>query len=94
MKDIIKRLLDLGHAYVAEDGKHVFFAVASDKNYGLLAGRKTEDMIAGARVSVKDIKEVFVVSGKPESIQRIQTALASKGLDIPVKTVGTKGFEK
>jgi hypothetical protein len=45
-------------------------------------------------VSVKDIKEVYVVSGKPESIQRIQTALAGKGLDIPVKTVGTKGFEK
>jgi cysteinyl-tRNA synthetase len=56
MIDIIKRLLDLGHAYVAEDGKHVFFAVVSDKNYGLLAGRKTEDMIAGARVSVQDIK--------------------------------------
>ena len=45
-------------------------------------------------VSLKDIKEVYIVSGKPESIQRIQTALAGKGLDIPVKTVGTKGFEK
>jgi hypothetical protein len=38
-------------------------------------------------VSVKDIKEVYIVGGKPESIVRIQTALGAKGLDIPVKTV-------
>ena len=38
-------------------------------------------------VSVKDIKEVFIVGGKPESVMRIQTALSAKGLDIPVKTV-------
>ena len=38
-------------------------------------------------VSLKDIKEVYIVGGKPESIVRIQTALAGKGVDIPVKTV-------
>jgi hypothetical protein len=38
-------------------------------------------------VSVKDIKEIYIVGGKPESIVRIQTALAGKGLDIPVMTV-------
>lgn len=45
-------------------------------------------------VSVKDIKEVYVLRGKPETIMSIQTALAEKGLDIPVKTLNPLGFDK
>jgi len=53
---------------------------------GLQRGGYIEAQIRGG-VSVKDIKEVYIVGGKPESIVRIQTALGAKGLDIPVKTV-------
>ena len=50
-----ERLIDAGHAYVAEG--HVLFDVASFPDYGRLSGRSTEDMIVGARVEVAPYKE-------------------------------------
>jgi cysteinyl-tRNA synthetase len=50
----IERLLETGHAYVAE--AHVLFDVASFEPYGRLSGRATEDMLAGARVEVAPYK--------------------------------------
>jgi len=51
---MVQRLIDSGHAYVA-DG-HVLFSVESFPEYGALSGRDVTDMIAGARVEVVDFK--------------------------------------
>jgi cysteinyl-tRNA synthetase len=52
---LIQRLLDRGHAYVAEG--HVLFAVKSFADYGQLAKRRLEEMVAGARVEVAPYKQ-------------------------------------
>jgi cysteinyl-tRNA synthetase len=54
MRDIIERLIANGNAYVAEG--HVLFAVATDRNYGKLARRSLDEMVAGARVDVAPYK--------------------------------------
>ena len=51
---MIQRLIDSGHAYVAEG--HVLFAVASFTGYGKLSRRDPDDMLAGARVEVAPYK--------------------------------------
>ncbi|MDO4581642.1 MAG: cysteine--tRNA ligase [Bacillota bacterium] len=51
---LIQRIIDNGHAYAA-DGD-VYFDVRSLKSYGELSGRDIDDMRAGARVEVGDIK--------------------------------------
>ena len=52
---MIERLLAKGHAYQAEG--HVLFDVPSMPEYGQLARRSQEDMIAGARVEVAPYKK-------------------------------------
>src|SRR6202043_2738307 len=54
MKILIERLVASGHAYVAED--HVLFAVATMPDYGKLARRPLDEMMAGARVEVAPYK--------------------------------------
>src|SRR5690349_2402329 len=54
MKALIERLVKGGHAYVAED--HVLFSVPSMPDYGKLARRSLDEMIAGARVEVAPYK--------------------------------------
>jgi len=54
MMAMIEKLIDKGHAYVAED--HVLFSVATMPHYGGLSGRSMEDMIAGARVEIAPYK--------------------------------------
>ncbi|MBV9219366.1 MAG: cysteine--tRNA ligase [Methylobacteriaceae bacterium] len=54
MKAIIERLVARQCAYVAED--HVLFAVGSMPDYGALARRSLDEMIAGARVEVAPYK--------------------------------------
>lgn len=54
MIEIMERLIDRGHAYVAED--HVLFDVPSMPAYGRLANRSTDEMIAGARIEVAPYK--------------------------------------
>ncbi|MCC8933705.1 cysteine--tRNA ligase [Rhizobium sp. 'Codium 1'] len=55
---IIQRLLDMGHAYVAQgsEGHEVLFSTASMADYGMLSKRKLEDQQAGARVAVENHK--------------------------------------
>ncbi len=55
---IIQRLLDMGHAYVAQgsEGHEVLFSTASMADYGMLSKRKLEDQQAGARVAVESHK--------------------------------------
>jgi cysteinyl-tRNA synthetase len=51
---LIERLIERGHAYVAEG--HVLFSVASFPEYGRLSGRSPEELLAGARVDVAPYK--------------------------------------
>jgi cysteinyl-tRNA synthetase len=54
MKALIERLVAEGHAYVAEE--HVLFSVPSMPDYGRLARRSLDELIAGARVEVAPYK--------------------------------------
>jgi cysteinyl-tRNA synthetase len=54
MRTLIEMLIERGHAYVAED--HVLFDVSSMPDYGTLAHRDLDEMIAGARVEVAPYK--------------------------------------
>ena len=49
--DIVQRLLDNGHAYVAPNGD-VYFRTKSDPTYGKLCHQPMEELQAGARISV------------------------------------------
>ena len=55
MIEMTRKLVETGHAYVAEE--HVLFDVTSMPDYGLLSHRKLEDMQAGARVEVAAYKK-------------------------------------
>jgi cysteinyl-tRNA synthetase len=54
MKTLIERLIASGNAYVAEE--HVLFSVPSMPDYGRLARRSLDEMMAGARVEVAPYK--------------------------------------
>jgi len=54
MRTLIERLVASGNAYVAEE--HVLFSVPSMPDYGKLARRSTDEMMAGARVDVAPYK--------------------------------------
>lgn len=54
MCTIIEKLIANKNAYVEQD--HVLFAVATDPNYGKLARRSLDEMLAGARVDVAPYK--------------------------------------
>jgi len=54
MRTLIERLVKSGNAYVEAD--HVLFSVASMPDYGRLARRSLDEMIAGARVEVAPYK--------------------------------------
>lgn len=55
MIDMIKRLIEKGHAYHAENGD-VFYSVSSFKTYGNLSGKTLDDLRAGERVEVDNFK--------------------------------------
>ena len=59
MVEMIRSLIDKGHAYVAagDEGREVLFDVRSMPDYGRLSNRRPEDQQAGARVGVKDHKK-------------------------------------
>ena len=52
---MIAGLIERGFAY--ESGGDVYFRVDKDKEYGKLSGRKLEDMQAGARIEIGELKE-------------------------------------
>jgi cysteinyl-tRNA synthetase len=54
MRALIERLVAAGNAYVAQD--HVLFSVPSMPDYGKLARRSLDEMIAGARIEVAPYK--------------------------------------
>ncbi|MGG4606810.1 cysteine--tRNA ligase [Providencia sp. Me31A] len=52
---LTQSLIERGHAYVADNGD-VMFEVKTDPNYGLLSRQDLEQLQAGARVEVADVK--------------------------------------
>ena len=54
--DIGERLIENGHAYVAENGD-VYFRTKSFPEYGKLCHQPMEELQAGARISVGEVKE-------------------------------------
>ncbi len=52
---MVQRLIDKGHAYVADNGD-VYYSVSSFDGYGKLSGKSIEDLRAGARVEVEEQK--------------------------------------
>jgi len=70
MVAMIGVLIERGHAYVAEG--HVLFNVPSMPDYGELARRSLDDMIAGARVEVAPYKKhaADFVLWKPSSAEQ------------------------
>jgi cysteinyl-tRNA synthetase len=58
---MIEELIATGHAYAAassnEEGGHVLFDVSSKADYGKLARRSLDEMLAGARVEVAPYKK-------------------------------------
>ncbi|MBI0583139.1 MAG: cysteine--tRNA ligase [Methanomassiliicoccus sp.] len=52
---MIQKIIDHGYGYRSEDGS-VYFSVDKVKEYGRLTGQKLEDMQAGARVEVNELK--------------------------------------
>ncbi|KAF0109062.1 MAG: cysteinyl-tRNA synthetase [Anaerolineaceae bacterium] len=53
---MIRGLIEKGYAYPAPNGD-VYFRVTKDADYGKLSGRRIEDMQAGARIEVEELKE-------------------------------------
>ncbi len=52
---MVQKLIDNGHAYLAENGD-VYYDVKSFPGYGKLSGKSIDDLQSGARVEVGDIK--------------------------------------
>ncbi len=52
---MIQRLMERGHAYQAENGD-VYYAVASFEGYGRLSGKKPDELRAGSRVDIEEMK--------------------------------------
>lgn len=53
--NLVKKLVDSGHAY--ESNGDVYFRTASFSDYGKLSGQPMEELQAGARIDVNDQKE-------------------------------------
>ncbi|HEY4434182.1 MAG TPA: cysteine--tRNA ligase [Candidatus Cybelea sp.] len=55
IQQMIRELIERGHAYVARDG--IYYRVATFANYGKLSNRNVADLEAGARIEVDEHKE-------------------------------------
>jgi cysteinyl-tRNA synthetase len=53
--DMVKRIEAAGYAYATKDGS-VYFSMDKVNEYGRLSGMKIEELLAGARISVDEIK--------------------------------------
>ncbi|WFE68423.1 cysteine--tRNA ligase [Thiomicrospira sp. R3] len=56
IQQLVKTLIDKGHAYAADNGD-VYFKVKSFDSYGRLSGKKQDELEAGARVEVNPHKQ-------------------------------------
>lgn len=53
----VQQLLDRDHAYIPEGTGEVYYDISSFPEYGKLSGKVTEDLEAGARVEVNQVKK-------------------------------------
>ncbi len=53
----VQQLLDRGHAYIPEGSGEVYYDISSFPEYGELSGKVTEDLEAGARVEINQLKK-------------------------------------
>jgi cysteinyl-tRNA synthetase len=53
--DLVGRIIDKGYAYAS--GGDVFFSVKKFKEYGKLSRRDPDDMLAGTRIDINELKE-------------------------------------
>jgi len=72
--EIVKTLLEKGYAYETNEGD-VYFSVEELEDYGKLSGRNIEDLVAGARVEVREEKRhpadfALWIQAEPEHILR------------------------
>lgn len=56
MLDMISKLIESGHAYLAKNGD-VFYSVRNFSNYGKLSGKGLDDLRAGERVEIDSFKQ-------------------------------------
>ena len=56
IRDMVQTLIEKKYAYAASNGD-VYYRVEKFDGYGKLTNRKLEDMRAGARVDINDVKE-------------------------------------
>lgn len=54
--EIVSTLIEKGHAYAAENGD-VYYRVTSFDGYGKLSNKNIDELLAGARIDVDEIKE-------------------------------------
>lgn len=54
--EIVNTLIEKNHAYLAANGD-VYYRVASFKEYGKLSNKNVDELLAGARIEVDEIKE-------------------------------------
>jgi len=54
--DLVSTLIEKGHAYAATNGD-VYYRVASFVGYGKLSDKNVDELLAGARIDVGDVKE-------------------------------------
>jgi len=98
MIEMIQKLLDNGHAYIAEG--HVLFSVESYPNYGFLSRQKMDDIISGARIEIAKFKRNpadFVlwkpfVQGEEEFSFDSPWGLGRPGWHIECSAMSTKFF--
>ena len=55
IQEMIRELIESGHAYVVEDG--IYYRVSSFPRYGQLSNRNIDELEAGARIEVGEFKE-------------------------------------
>ncbi|MGA8535725.1 MAG: cysteine--tRNA ligase [Candidatus Tumulicola sp.] len=55
IEQMIRELVDAGHAYVSKDG--IYYRVASFPRYGRLSNRNIDELEAGARIEIDEQKE-------------------------------------
>jgi cysteinyl-tRNA synthetase len=78
MVDFIRRLVDNGHAYAADDGA-VYYSIASFPDYGKLKGIDTSTLKAGARVEhdeyeKEDARDFALWKAATEADERVGAA--------------------
>ena len=59
--EIVEKLIACGHAYVADNGD-VMFDVESFKEYGKLSRQDLDQLQAGARIEINEIKKIQWIS--------------------------------